>query len=847
MQKLIDAAKEYTKRNISVVATDDNKRALFQWKEFQSRIITDEEIEKQFSHFKCAGIAVICGEVSGNLEVIDIDCKNDLSGKLYENICDNIPEELFKKLKIVRTKSLGYHFYYRCEIIEGNQKFAMRLPTAEELKETPHLKQIVLVESRGESGYVIAPPTVNYTTIQQKPIPTITTDERDILLEICRSFNEVVEEKIITPKERTGFGVKPWDDFNVKADVIGMLVKHGWSVVSQTGERTFLKRPGKTESKTSGDYHSGLNLFKAFTTSSEFEPGKAYTPFGVYCLLEHGGDPSKAAKQLIKDGYGEPAQVVEKKTGRTIRTLRDGGYNNDQIKEKLKKDHNLSDTEADGVIKDYSQQAGEIIATFWSVDEKGKINISRNKLERFLKNKGGFMLYFYNEKSSIYRIIKSMDGFVEETSPERIKKFIKNYIYSLEPSEPFDHGTTVEKLMETVLRGADAYFNKGFLEFLDEGKFDFLKDNQHTAYFPLRNGVVCVSKKDIILKSYGDINKVIWKSQVIDAHITIDNNFESSLCEFHKFIYLISGGDTDRTNYCLSLIGYLLHKHKDSARPWSIILAEETDDEQKGGGTGKGILVKAISHMVNCERVDGKNFKLDKNFAFQRVGLDTKIVAIEDVRRNVDFEGFYSIITEGMTVEKKNKDELFIPYQDSPKVLFTTNYTIPSVGVHAKRRQRVFEFAPYFNGKFTPIDEFGHKLFDDWDEDEWNRFYNLMFLCVKQYLSHGVNEPVVSESFKRKGIRVNYTAEFLDFFEDMVKSNTGNWRSFGEEYGAFLSQNAWDKKDYSSKRFKRALVDASEVFSVEIMTQRNKQNGNQHEFKFSSKSDILEEEKTFEF
>ena len=59
------------------------------------------------------------------------------------------------------------------------------------------------------------------------------------------------------------------------------------------------------------------------------------------------------------------------------------------------------------------------------------------------------------------------------------------------------------------------------------------------------------------------------------------------------------------------------------------------------------------------------------------VGLDTKVVAIEDVRKNVDFEGFYSIITEGITVEKKNKDELFIPYKDSPKILFTTNYTIP--------------------------------------------------------------------------------------------------------------------------------------------------------------------------
>ena len=111
--------------------------------------------------------------------------------------------------------------------------------------------------------------------------------------------------------------------------------------------------------------------------------------------------------------------------------------------------------------------------------------------------------------------------------------------------------------------------------------------------------------------------------------------------------------------------------------------------------------------------VDGKNFKVDKNFAFQRVDLDTRILAIEDTRKNVDFEGFYAIITEGITVEKKNKDELFIPYKDSPKVMFTTNYTLPSSGNHAKRRQKVLEFAPYFGLDKTPEDEFGHKLFDD--------------------------------------------------------------------------------------------------------------------------------------
>src|SRR5205085_2848582 len=147
-------------------------------------------------------------------------------------------------------------------------------------------------------------------------------------------------------------------------------------------------------------------------------------------------------------------------------------------------------------------------------------------------------------------------------------------------------------------------------------------------------------------------------SQIIEFNVDIDAAFDPNLCEFYRFIRGVAGTNDE---YLTSLIGYLLHRYKDPARPHAVILAEETEDEKRGGGTGKGILVKALSYMANIERVDGKNFKLDKNFAFQRVGLDTKIVAIEDVRKNVDFEGFYSIITEGMTIERKNKDEYFIP------------------------------------------------------------------------------------------------------------------------------------------------------------------------------------------
>jgi hypothetical protein len=224
-------------------------------------------------------------------------------------------------------------------------------------------------------------------------------------------------------------------------------------------------------------------------------------------------------------------------------------------------------------------------------------------------------------------------------------------------------------------------------------------------------------------------------------------------------------------------------------------------------------------------RLDGKNFKSDKSFAFQRVDIDTKIIAIEDTRKNVDFESFYPIITEGVTVEKKNQDEFFIPYKDSPKIMFTTNYTIPNNGNHAKRRQRVLEFAPFFGVKHTPEDEFGHKLFEDWDKDEWNRFYNFMFYCVNEYLEVGILKMENSDKLAKKQIRVMYGEEFLEFM--LTASEEKNLPVKLETlYNDFLSENGFEKKDFSMKKFGKGALDFLENLKISGAVEKKRVHGN---------------------
>lgn len=832
--QLLLAAKKYIKAGLSIVVTDHNKRALFPWKQYQSEIITVDHFNEQLSHEKAAGIAIICGAVSGGLEVVDVDLKNDITGNLWNRLFDEITDaNLISKLKIAKTKSGGYHLYYRCEDIQGNQKLALRPATEQELKDNPQLKQVVIIETRGEAGYVIAAPTEGYEFISGT-LQVLTIDQRECLLEICRSFNEVFEQPIVPGKskpESREFGLSPFDDYNKRGDVIELLRSHGWTIVKQNGGKTVFKRPGTTDSKSSGDFNHNLNWFSVFTTNSCFEPNKAYLPYAVYAMLECGGDFKEASRKLSDSGYGEKRQSFGSKIEREVFKRKQDGMDKEGLVTFVVQHEKKSLEEARDLVTTLEKQWGDKLCTFWDIDKNGKVSINRTRLMNFLSCTGGFYIYFYDKSSTLFKLVRLFDGFIEESSTQQVKEFIRDYIMSLPDS--FDGGITPYDLMEVVLRGSGTYFSDSFFEFFETISPDFLKSGKDINYFPFKNGIVCIDHEKVYLKNYGDLKKTVWRSRVIDYDISIDQDFLPDLCEYYRFVEKIAGGDESRRNYALAIIGYLLHSHKDPSKPYSIILAEETDNDKDGGGTGKGIFVKAISYLLRTVKLDGKNFKIDKSFALQRVSLDTQLISMEDCDKALDFEKFNSQITEGSTIEKKNKDELYIDYKDSPKFVFSTNYVINLKGNHGKRRSRVFEFTPFFGPSNTPLDFFGHLMFDDWDNDEWNRFYNLMFFCVSLYLGGGLQQPDQTDKLRRKQVKNNFGEEFLDYWENIMGNGHKNWHIFNQEYGGFLKVNDWDKKDYSNKRFKKALVDTAEIMGVDLVTQKNWQNAGLLEFKIN--------------
>jgi hypothetical protein len=809
---------DYLKSGINCIAVDGNKRAIRPWKKYQTQMITEAEFESQMADAKAKGVAVICGKISGNLGILDIDAKYDLSGSLWSDFLDLLPDYLKPKLYIVETKNNGYHIYYFCEALNGNTKLAQRYTTDQERKDTPHDKVRVLIETREEGGYAVAPPTVGYKIAGALEIPTITAEERQQLFEAARSFNQVYDEvRESKAQVNDGFSLSPFDDYNKRGqdDMINRLVSAGWKVVTSNSKKVVFLRPGKTESKSSGDFNYDKNWFCVFTTSSEFEPLKAYKPAAVFCKLECRDNWQDCARKLIELGYGEQKKFVDNKLRRDIFRKRQEGANNDEIAAYLTHRHGIGFDTAKDQVSAFDAQLGEKICTFWEVSEKGIITIVRHKMQKFLSEVGGFYLYYYDKRSPIYKIIRVVDGFVDEATSEHLKKFVKEYIEGL--PDTFD-GISGADLLEVVYKGAETYFSKSLLEFMPRIELNLLKDTPQEAFYPFKNGVLKITSDKKELLKYGEVGLHVWRNRVIDFNIDIDEQIDWTAVEFVRFLDKICDDDFERFKYVISLIGYLLHGYKISTRPYAIICAEETESEKEGGGTGKGIFFKAISKLLDTVTVDGKNFRLDKSFAFQRVELSTQLIVVEDCRKGIDLEGFYSHLTEGVTVEKKNKDELYIPYADAPKFGFTTNYTIQINGNHGKRRAKVIEFSSFFHPKNTPLDFFGHQLFEDWDKDEWNRFYNMMAECVQSYLINGVVEVKESQTMKRKSVKLQFGEEFLDFFENI---NVEEWHLFNEKYLSFLDVSGQDKKEYSSKRFKAALRFGCEKMGYTLEEQNN--------------------------
>ncbi|MBL8854882.1 MAG: bifunctional DNA primase/polymerase [Planctomycetaceae bacterium] len=182
--KLIEIAQAYIDNGISVIplALNGTKRpAIPIWKPYQSEMPTTDLIHEWWR--SPHGMGVICGCVSGGLEVLDFDKQAEVTFPVWHQLVESIAV----RLPIVETPSGGYQVYYRCSVICGNTTIAID-------------DGQTLIGTFGEAGYITgvsSPASVdkrNYPYVQVAgpvlpEIPTITEVERLQLWRAARLFD----------------------------------------------------------------------------------------------------------------------------------------------------------------------------------------------------------------------------------------------------------------------------------------------------------------------------------------------------------------------------------------------------------------------------------------------------------------------------------------------------------------------------------------------------------------------------------------------------------------------------------------------------------------------------------
>ncbi|WP_436528210.1 phage/plasmid primase, P4 family [Actinoplanes sp. HUAS TT8] len=314
------------------IRADASKAPLVPWRRYQHERASRDEVRRWFAGGP-PGLAVLCGAVSGSLEMLELEGRavdEGLARQLVELVEAAGLSDLWRRVAVdgyaERTPSGGVHLLYRLAdaSVGGNVKLARRPANEAELAENALDKIKTLAETRGEGGYTIVAPSHGTVHETLRPwsalgdstparIPVISAEERASLLAVVRSLDQMPPPPVLLVQRTAArpagpSAMTPGDDWEAQTDWADILEPAGWTLVHQAGRTRYWRRPGKVAgvSATTGRADDRDRLY-VFSTSTVFEAERPVTKFGALAVLQHRGDHSAAARALREAGFGGSA------------------------------------------------------------------------------------------------------------------------------------------------------------------------------------------------------------------------------------------------------------------------------------------------------------------------------------------------------------------------------------------------------------------------------------------------------------------------------------------------------------------------------------------------------------
>jgi hypothetical protein len=176
---LLQAALAYAAIGLSVIPIAGDKRPVMDWKPYQSQAAAPAELTTWFGQRRYPNLGLVCGRISGGLLVLDFDHQAADTYRLWREQA----APLSYRLPVVATGK-GLHVYLRTGDPPGNRKLAV------DKEKRP------LIETRGEGGYVLAPPSRHpsgkmYGWLRGgPPIPELSSDETAFVVAAAQAFDQ---------------------------------------------------------------------------------------------------------------------------------------------------------------------------------------------------------------------------------------------------------------------------------------------------------------------------------------------------------------------------------------------------------------------------------------------------------------------------------------------------------------------------------------------------------------------------------------------------------------------------------------------------------------------------------
>ncbi|GAA4137853.1 hypothetical protein GCM10022216_14290 [Sphingobacterium kyonggiense] len=292
-------------------------------------------------------------------------------------------------------------------------------------------------------------------------------------------------------------------------------------------------------------------------------------------------------------------------------------------------------------------------------------------------------------------------------------------------------------------------------------------------------------------------SRVHWQKELEDNLADLSLEEAQKYKDENKFtVFGPNLTEEERYDQTLHLInkmyafGYLMHRYKAESRPWVVFGMDDTPQKEQGsfGGTGKSIFFKGIRAVKNLLLFDGKNAKLfEDNHVFEQVNINTDVVYIDDASREFPMERTFSMTTGDITVNPKGKTRISIPFEQSPKLGITTNFSPDDLGSSTMRRILFFGTSNYYHvdksGIFLenrqPIDEFGKEFWSAaYTESDWNDDLNFMAQCCRLYLSWPTWIEAPMGNIMDRSLTNNMGFNFLSWAEIFFSKEANRLDSF---------------------------------------------------------------------